>query len=94
MSFDKIFDLTAAAVYFYFFSTYLDPRLADRLCLSVCKVIMERLAEGILGVKHGVAAFVIQSIECCYNNAATCCCRLLSSGRWNISSTQYVALNK
>ena len=33
---------------------------------------MERLAHGILGVKHGVAAFVMQFLEC-YYNAATCC---------------------
>ena len=38
-------------------------------------MIVERLADGILGVKHGVAAFVIQFLECYYNNAATCCCR-------------------
>ena len=52
---------------------YLDrPRLADRLCLCVCMVIVERLADAILGVKHGVAVFVIQFLECYYNNAATC----------------------
>ena len=51
---------------------YLDPRLADRLCLSVCVVIVKRLASDILGVKHGVTAFVIQFLESYYNNAATC----------------------
>ena len=61
---------------------------ARRPAVSVCIVIVERLADGILGVKHGVAAFVIQFLECYYKNAATCCCRPLSSGRWNISSTQ------
>ena len=89
MSFDKIFDRKAAGVYFYFYHFYLDPRLADRLSLSMCILIVERLADGILGVKHGVAAFVFQFLECCYNYAATCCCRPLSSGRWNISSTRY-----
>ena len=29
---------------------------------------VERLADGILGVKHGVAAFVVQFLECYYNN--------------------------
>ena len=33
---------------------------------------MERLADGILGVKHGVATSAIQFLEC-YYNAATCC---------------------
>ena len=33
-----------------FFILYLDPRLADRLCLCVCIVIVERHADGILGV--------------------------------------------
>ena len=67
---------------------YLNPRLADRLSLCVYTVIVERLADGILGVKHGVAAFVVQFLECYFNDAATCCCRPLSSGRWNISSTR------
>ena len=33
---------------------------------TVCEYsrIVERLADGILGVKHGVAAFVIQFLEC------------------------------
>ena len=31
---------------------------------------MERLADGILGVKHGVVVFVIQFLECYYNYAA------------------------
>ena len=87
MSFDKIFDLTAAGVYFDFYNN-LDPRLADRLGLCVCIVIVEKLADAIVGVKHGVAAFVIQFLECSYNNAATCCSRPLPSGRRNISSTR------
>ena len=86
MSFDKIFDLTAAGV--ILFVQYLDPRLADRLCLSVCIVIVERLADRFLGVKKGVAPFVIQFLECKYNIVSTCCCRQLSSGPWNISSTR------
>ena len=32
-------------------------------------VIVERLADGILGVKHGVVAFVIKFLERYYNNA-------------------------
>ena len=51
--------------------------------VSVCIVIVERLADGILGVKHSVAAFVIQFLKRYYNYAATCCCRPLSFGRWN-----------
>ena len=35
-------------------------------------LIVERLADGSLGVKHGVVAFVIQFLEW-YNNAATGC---------------------
>ena len=31
---------------------------------------MEILADGILGVKHGVAAFVIQFLECYYNTVS------------------------
>ena len=54
--------------------------------MSECMVIVERLADGILGVKHGVATFVIQYLECYYNNGATRCCRPLSSGRGNFSS--------
>ena len=42
------------------------------VCVYVYILIVERLAYGILGVKHGVAAFVIKFLECCYN-AATCC---------------------
>ena len=57
----------------------------DYLC--VYSLIVERLADGILGVKHGVAAFVIQFLEG-YYNAATCCCRSLLSGRYGISSTR------
>ena len=41
-------------------------------CLCVYSLIAERLADGILGVKHGVATFFIQFLEC-YYNAATCC---------------------
>ena len=48
--------------------------------LRVDSLIVERLADGILGVKHGVAAFVIQFLAC-YYYAATCCCRSPSSGR-------------
>ena len=40
-------------------------------CLCVYSLIVERLADRIFGVKHGVAAFAIQFLECCYN-AATC----------------------
>ena len=47
---------------------------ARRLTVCVYGLIVERLADGILGVKHGVAAFVIQFLECYFNNnAATCC---------------------
>ena len=49
------------------------------LCVYI--VIVERLVDGIPGVKHGAAAFVIQFLECYYKNAATCCCTPLSSGR-------------
>ena len=45
---------------------------ARRPTVCVHILIVERLADGILGVKHGVAAFGIQSLEC-YYNAATCC---------------------
>ena len=45
---------------------------ARRPTVCVYSLIVERLADGILGVKHGVAAFVIQFLEC-YYNAATCC---------------------
>ena len=41
------------------------------MCI-VYSLIVERLADGILGVEHGVAAFVIQFLEC-YCNAASCC---------------------
>ena len=40
-----------------------DLRLTDRLCLCVI-VIVERLADDGIGVKHGVAAFLIQFLEC------------------------------
>ena len=45
---------------------------ARRPTVPVCIVIVEELADGILGVKHGVAAFVIQFLERYYYNAATC----------------------
>ena len=45
---------------------YLNPRLADRLSVCIDSRIVERLADGIPGVKHGVAAFVIQVLECCF----------------------------
>ena len=35
-------------------------------------LILERLADGILSVKHGVSTFVIQFFAC-YSNAATRC---------------------
>ena len=43
-------------------------------CLCMYGLIVARLAGGILGVKHGVAAFAIQFLKG-YYNAATCCCR-------------------
>ena len=50
---------------------------ARRTTVGVYSLIVERLADGILGVKHGVAAFVIQFLECYFdNNAATCCCQV------------------
>ena len=36
---------------------------ARRPTVSLCIVIVEALADGILGVKHGVVAFVIQFLE-------------------------------
>ena len=45
---------------------------ARRPTACVYILIVERLADVILGVKHGVAAFVIQFLEC-YYNVATCC---------------------
>ena len=64
MSFDKS-GLTAAGVYIYI---YIQIRgLQTDCCVSVCVVIVERLVDSILGVKHGVAAFVIQFLECYYN---------------------------
>ena len=45
---------------------------ARRPPVCVYSLIVERLADGILGVKHGVAAFVIQFLEY-YYSAATCC---------------------
>ena len=35
-------------------------------------LIVERLDDGMLGMKHGVATFAIQFLEC-YYNAAICC---------------------
>ena len=70
MSFDK-FDLTAAGVYFISLISRCEAR---RPTVSVCIVIVERLADGIVGVKHGVAAFVIQFLEC---YVLYCCCYLL-----------------
>ena len=51
------------------------PRFeARRPTVCVYSLIVTRLADGFLGVKHGVAAFVIQFLECYFNNnAATCC---------------------
>ena len=47
---------------------------ARRPTVCVYSLIVERPADGILGVKHGVDAFVIQFLECYFdNNAATCC---------------------
>ena len=43
----------------------------------VYSLIVERLADGILGVKHGVAAFVIRFLECYLNNIAGPCCYLV-----------------
>ena len=46
---------------------------ARRPTVCVYILIVEKLADGILGVKHGVAAFVMQYLECYLNtNAATC----------------------
>ena len=45
-----------------------------RSTVCVYSLIVERLADGILAVKHGVAAFIVQFLECYFNhNAATCC---------------------
>ena len=61
MSSDKIRSKSSWSVFLFF--KYLHPRLADRLCLGVCIAIVERLDDGIQGVKHGVAAFVIQFLK-------------------------------
>ena len=45
---------------------------ARRPTVCVCSLIVERLAVGVQGMKHGVADVVIQFLEC-YYNAATCC---------------------
>ena len=39
----------------------------------VYSLIVERLADGILDGKHGVAAFVNRFLECYFHSAATCC---------------------
>ena len=47
---------------------------ARRPTVCVYSLIVERLADGVVGVKHGVAAFVVQFLECYFNsNVATCC---------------------
>ena len=47
---------------------------ARRQVVCAYSLIVERLADGILRVKHGVAAFVDQFPEYHFkNNAATCC---------------------
>ena len=51
---------------------------ARRPTVREYSLIVERLADGILGVKHGVAAFVIQVLECYFLQQ---CCYLLLSGR-------------
>ena len=38
-------------------------RLLCLLCVDYIVIVMERLADGFLGVKHGVAAFVIQFLD-------------------------------
>ena len=45
--------------------------------VCVYSVIVERLAGGIIGVKHGVAAFVIKYLECCFDKYAATCCYLV-----------------
>ena len=44
-----------------------------RPTVCVYSLIVERLADGILGVKHGVAQF----LECHFNNNAAACCYLV-----------------
>ena len=63
MSSDQMFDLTGAGVYFFIIISRSEARRAT-VSLCVYEVIVEKLADGILGVKHGVAAFVIQFLEC------------------------------
>ena len=46
---------------------------ARRPTVCVCNFIVERLAGGIIGVKHCVPAFFIQFLEN-YYYSATCCC--------------------
>ena len=49
---------------------------ARRPTVCVYSLIVERFADGILDVKHGAAAFVIQFLEFySKSNAATCCFR-------------------
>ena len=51
-------------------SIYIRGSQTDYLCVYI--LIVERLVDGILGVKREIAAFVIQFLEC-YYNSATCC---------------------
>ena len=47
---------------------------ARRSTVCVHGLIVEILADGILGVKHGVTAFASQFLECYFNiDDATCC---------------------
>ena len=50
---------------------------ARKPTVCVYSLIVDRLADGILGVKQGVAAFVIQFLECYFNNNAATCCYLV-----------------
>ena len=50
---------------------------ARRPTVCVYSLMVERLTDGILGVKHGVAVFVIQFFECYFNNDAATCCYLV-----------------
>ena len=51
----------------YFFFTISRSEARRPTAVSVCIVIVERLADGVLGMKHGVAAFDVQFLECYYN---------------------------
>ena len=46
---------------------------ARRPTVYVYSLIVERLADGILDVKHGVATFANRFLECYFHDAATCC---------------------